>query len=350
MERIDLTIDVTEAARLGEEATIALTVHLPTPQALGFRPTVCFAKPGGGFTREYFTADLPGPGNGSQAEWHAERGWVFVSVDHLGVGGSSRRHDPSRLGFRTVTAASHAAEQFVLDRLAQGALHASFPPIPEPMVLGIGQSMGGCLTVAQQGRYHRYDGIGVLGYGAVRTHVPVRPGEPPVVRPWILRDTVPGEPPIIVNATEVAAAQHTLTSAEDAASVNDWLFHYDDVDVASVRQGPWVATTYPTGVATSALGGGRGRGRSRPGTRAGGDGRARRRRGPARRTPRLSVGDVGRPVHLPADGTHAQLRWDTRTVLAAHRNLGIVGQCRHLREAIPHCSIHQQLRVATRQP
>lgn len=254
MERIDLTIDVTEAARLGEEATIALTVHLPAPQGLGSRPTVCFAKPGGGFTREYFTADLPGPGNGSQAEWHAERGWVFVSVDHLGVGGSSRRHDPSRLGFRTVTAASHAAEQFVLDRLAQGALHASFPPIPEPMVLGIGQSMGGCLTVAQQGRYHRYDGIGVLGYGAVRTHVPVRPGEPPVVRPWILRDTVPpGEPPIIVNATEVAAAQHTLTSAEDAASVNDWLFHYDDVDVASVRQGPWVATTYPTGVATSAL-------------------------------------------------------------------------------------------------
>lgn len=254
MERIDLTIDVTEAARLGEEATIALTVHLPAPQGLGSRPTVCFAKPGGGFTREYFTADLPGPGNGSQAEWHAERGWVFVSVDHLGVGGSSRRHHPSRLGFRTVTAASHAAEQFVLDRLAQGALHASFPPIPEPMVLGIGQSMGGCLTVAQQGRYHRYDGIGVLGYGAVRTHVPVRPGEPPVVRPWILRDTVPpGEPPIIVNATEVAAAQHTLTSAEDAASVNDWLFHYDDVDVASVRQGPWVATTYPTGVATSAL-------------------------------------------------------------------------------------------------
>lgn len=253
MERIDLTIDVTEAARLGEEATIALTVHLPAPQGLGSRPTGCFAKPGGGFTREYFTADLPGPGNGSQAEWHAERGWVFVSVDHLGVGGSSRRHDPNRLGFRTVTAASHAAEQFVLDRLAQGELHASFSPIPEPMVLGIGQSMGGCLTVAQQGRYHRYDGIGVLGYGAVRTHVPVRPGEPPVVRPWILRDTAPGEPPIIVNATEVAAAQHTLTSAEDAASVNDWLFHYDDVDVASVRQGPWVATTYPTGVATSAL-------------------------------------------------------------------------------------------------
>lgn len=253
MDRIDLTIDVTEAAGFGEEATIALTVHLPAPQALGSRPTVCFAKPGGGFTKEYFTADLPGPGTGSQAEWHAERGWVFVSVDHLGVGGSSRRHDPHRLGFRTVTAASHAAERFVLDRLTRGELHESFPPLPEPVVLGIGQSMGGCLTVAQQGRYHRYDGIGVLGYGAVRSQVPVPPGEPPVVRPWILRDSPPGEPPTIVNAAEVAAAQRTLTSAEDAASVNDWLFYYDDVDVSTVRHGPWTATTYPTGVAVSAL-------------------------------------------------------------------------------------------------
>lgn len=253
MERIELTVDVTEAAGLSEDATIALTVHLPAPELLGSRPSVCFAKPGGGFTKEYFTADLPGLGIGSQAEWHTKRGWVFVSVDHLGVGGSSSHHAPNRLGFRTVTAASHAAEQVVLDRLAQGDLHESIPPIPEPVVLGIGQSMGGCLTVAQQGRYHRYDGIGVLGYGAVRTNVPVPPGESPVVRPWVLRDSPDGEPPIIVNAAEVAAAQRTLTSAEDAAAVNDWLFYHDDVDLAAVRQGPWVATTYPAGVAMSAL-------------------------------------------------------------------------------------------------
>ena len=55
-------------------------------------------------------------------------------------------------------------------------------------MLGIGQSMGGCLTVVQQGRYHCDHGIAVLGYSVVHTHIPVAPGEPPIVVPWRLRD------------------------------------------------------------------------------------------------------------------------------------------------------------------
>ena len=61
-------------------------------------PVVCFAKPGAGYSRGYFTEDLPGPGPGAgaQADWHAARGWIFVSVDHLGVGESSQ-HEPERV-------------------------------------------------------------------------------------------------------------------------------------------------------------------------------------------------------------------------------------------------------------
>ena len=91
---LQLQVDVTEAAGLGEPAHVALTVTVP--DALGTDPIVCFAKPGAGYSRRYFTEDLPGPAAGAQAAWHAERGWIFVSVDHLGVGDSSQ-HDSERL-------------------------------------------------------------------------------------------------------------------------------------------------------------------------------------------------------------------------------------------------------------
>lgn len=255
MNRIDLTIDVTHAAALGEQATIAVTVHVPAPETLASPPVVCFAKPGGGYTREYFTEPLPGPDptSGSQAEWHAARGWVFVSLDHLGVGASSRHPDPRRLDYTTLTAASQAAERVVLDRMAHGALHPSLPPLAAPVVLGIGQSMGGSLAIAQQGRYHCYDGLGVLGYSAVHSHPPVPPGEPPVVRPWRLRDVPADVPSAVLNAAQVAAAERTAAQSGIASTANEWLCHYDDVDLSEVRHGPWTASTFPLGVLASVL-------------------------------------------------------------------------------------------------
>src|SRR5262249_21758815 len=100
VERVDLKIDVTDAAGLGGAAHISLTVHVPDVDALRRDPVVCFAKPGGGYSKGYYTVDLPGPSSGgAQAEWHAERGWIFVSVDHLGVGESSTQHDGMRLTY-----------------------------------------------------------------------------------------------------------------------------------------------------------------------------------------------------------------------------------------------------------
>ena len=170
---IDLQVDVTEAAGLGEPAHVALTVTVP--DELGPEPVVCFAKPGGGYARGYYTVDLPGPAAGAQADWHAAAGWVFVSVDHLGVGDSSL-HDPERLSYTPVVAASQAAEADVLQKLAAGTLIDGLPKVERPLTIGIGQSMGGCLTVVQQGRYHGYDGIGVLGYSVLHTHPPTAPG------------------------------------------------------------------------------------------------------------------------------------------------------------------------------
>lgn len=266
---LEFRMDVTEAAAVGEPAHVALTVHLPAPEAMPEIPIVCFAKPGGGYSRGYYTCDLPGPGGGaSEADWHADRGWIVVSVDHLGVGDSSI-HAPEKLGYTAVANASQAAEAEVLRRLAEGTLHDAFPSVRDPLKIGIGQSMGGCMTIVQQGRHHCYDGIGVLGYSAIHTHPPVRPGEEPIVAPWIPRDRLTSHPFPMVNEAAVRASMALAAGGNRMA----WGFHYDDVPAEVVERDlahfnrnihdptsmggleppPWSSLTTPGAVAQSTL-------------------------------------------------------------------------------------------------
>lgn len=251
---LQLQVDVTGPADLGEPAHVALTVTVP--DALGTEPIVCFAKPGAGYSRRYFTEDLPGPASGAQAAWHAERGWVFVSVDHLGVGDSSQ-HDSERLTYTPVVAASQAAEQEVLQKLAAGTLVDGLPKVERPVTIGIGQSMGGSLTVVQQGRYHGYDGIGVLGYSAVHTHPPTAPGAPPLVMAWLPRDAMPSGG-VFTNGPALAELDPALVAGPADMA---WGFHYDDVDPDLVRRDledfparrgnvpPWGSGTVPMTIA-----------------------------------------------------------------------------------------------------
>ena len=68
-------IDVTDAAGLGETVHTTVTVTMPEPGMLADPPVVCFAYPGGGYGRGYYTFDMPGGTGGGQAGWHAARGW-----------------------------------------------------------------------------------------------------------------------------------------------------------------------------------------------------------------------------------------------------------------------------------
>lgn len=274
MLSLDLTIDVTAAAGLGEPAHIALTVTLPDPALLPEQPIVCFAKPGGGYSRGYYTCDLPGPAKGAQADWHARRGWIVVSVDHLGVGNSSL-HELAKLDYVRLSATAHAAEAQVLGRLAAGTLAEGFPAIAAPLKLGIGQSMGGLMTIIQQGRYHDYDGIGVLGYSAIHTTPQPRPGTTPRPQPWFGRDTLLQQPVHILNGPVIAAYEGSLSAIDrpsNAGSEMAWGFHYDDVDPAVIEQDlahfnranfhlpesheghdplPWTSHTFPLPVAVA---------------------------------------------------------------------------------------------------
>jgi len=273
---LELRVDVTKSADLGEPAHLAVSVTLPDPAALPARPVVCFAKPGGGYSRGYYTSDLPGPAKGAQAEWHARQGWIMVSVDHLGVGDSSL-HEQTKLDYVRLSATAHEAEAEVLRRLAEGTLADGFPPIADPLRLGIGQSMGGLMTIIQQGQFHDYDGIAVLGYSAIHTIARAAPGMPENIQPWFGRDTLLQDPVRILNATVLARGEEEIGATVRPANQGSrmaWGFFYDDVDPEIVRRDlahfdrlnfhdskahegherqPWTSFTFPAPVAVSSV-------------------------------------------------------------------------------------------------
>jgi pimeloyl-ACP methyl ester carboxylesterase len=254
IQRVDIDIDVTVAAGLGGPASVRVTVVLPPVEDLADTPVVCFALPGATYSRKYFMLDLPDEPRGGQATWHAQRGWIFIAIDHLGTGESSVP-DLSRLVFRTVTAANHAVVQSVLERLKGGKLVAGYPPLASPVVLGIGHSMGGCLTVIQQARHSSYDAIAVLGFSAVHTHPPRRQGEPRVRLPFVPRDTAPGGADQVSLWTSSAAVNSVMLglSGNPNGMPTGWHYHFDDEPPEVVKQDmewgdavpPWRSTTMP---------------------------------------------------------------------------------------------------------
>ena len=174
------------------------------------RPVGIFALPGGSYSRRYFDLQIRGHKGYSEAEYHADKGSVFVAIDHLGVGESTTAGLAS-MTVEELAAANDAAVRQMVARLAEGKLADGFPPIPNLFKVGIGQSMGGCLTVIMQGRHATYDAIVPLGFSAIYPE---------------LKDTPWHEIPYRRgdDMTHVAFAYDQVP-----VSQMSYLFHWDDV-------------------------------------------------------------------------------------------------------------------------
>lgn len=183
---IELQIDVTDAASLGTKAQVAVTVFLPDEEERSEPQVVCFAFPGGGYCRRYYSFDMPDGSGGGQAGWHVARGWIFVTCDHLGFGDSTIPAG-NILNYGNVAAGNRAAVDEVMRRLEAGTMRDGFAPVLAATKIGIGQSMGGCFTIVLQAHHGIFDGIASLGYSGIHTVVPSRPGTPQAVMPWIPR-------------------------------------------------------------------------------------------------------------------------------------------------------------------
>jgi pimeloyl-ACP methyl ester carboxylesterase len=258
---VELTIDVTAAAGFGDGLQTAATVFLPEPDALADPPVVCFGFPGGGYNRHYYSLDVMGD-KGGQAGWHTDRGWIFVACDHLGVG-ESTVPEVDRLSYENIAATNSATVAFIMEQLEAGTVASGYPAILDAVKIGIGQSMGGCFTILAQGQHAVFDGVGILGYSAIHTIVPSRPGSPLVAMPWMTR-TADLSAAIVVNqaALDEASGSPMVNSPETMAEAGasgehpwTWAFHYDDepddvvlADMAGMSGGPlppWRSATVP---------------------------------------------------------------------------------------------------------
>lgn len=168
---ISLRLDVTGSAALPGTLEIAATVFLPDAAMLPERPVAIFAFPGGGYARGYYDLHFPGHTGYSEAQYHAEGGFIFVALDHLGVGESSVT-GLATMQIEDIAQANDAAVRELTVRIESGTLAADFPAVPTLFKVGAGQSMGGGLTILMQGRHRTYDAIAPMGYSAIHTVMP----------------------------------------------------------------------------------------------------------------------------------------------------------------------------------
>jgi len=162
--RQDLTFDVTAALPAGSADPAMLSVTIVAdPAALPEHPVVILAVPGGTYHRRYWDLQPPGRDGYSKAAYLAERGIIFIATDYFGGGDSSRPADGDFIGLEVQADVAHEVYQQVRERICDGKLIDGIPALPGAVFAGIGQSLGGFITMIQQGKYADYPGIGIFG-------------------------------------------------------------------------------------------------------------------------------------------------------------------------------------------
>jgi pimeloyl-ACP methyl ester carboxylesterase len=174
--KIERRIDVTEAAALGEPVEMAVTIFLPEWERMPDRPLAIFAVPGGGYSRGYFDLSFDAHQNYSQADFHTDRGTIFIAIDHVGVG-ESTIPDLARISFQTFAATQDACVRQLAAELEAGSLTEGFPACSNLFKIGMGQSMGGAVALLAQGRFATFDAIAPCGVSAIQTVLPQRDEE-----------------------------------------------------------------------------------------------------------------------------------------------------------------------------
>jgi pimeloyl-ACP methyl ester carboxylesterase len=169
--RADVAIDVSGSCAVDGDLSIAATVFLPRSEVLGHDVTVVYALPGGGYSRGYYDMQFDGHTGYSQAEHHVSHGLVFVAIDHLGVGASTPAV-ADQVRVEDIAAANDAAVRAISDMIESGAVAPGYPPARIARRVGIGQSMGGAVTVIMAAVRRTYDAIAILGYSGIHTMLP----------------------------------------------------------------------------------------------------------------------------------------------------------------------------------
>jgi pimeloyl-ACP methyl ester carboxylesterase len=215
MHSTEVRADVTEAVGVGEKLAVAATVHLPDD--LTRLRAMLVAYPGSGYNRSYYDLRLGGDGSYSQALHHTRRGVGVVACDHLCAGDSSQPSDPLALSLEHIAAANAHAARAILSHL------------PDVLIVGAGQSMGGCFATLQQALFHSFDALALLGWSNIHTTFPSPDGTGRVQLEGVPRGT----------------DLHTVPKRPYAFTPEQlrYCYHFDDVDESIVGPDIAVAST-----------------------------------------------------------------------------------------------------------
>ncbi|MDT0550893.1 alpha/beta fold hydrolase, partial [Streptomyces lonegramiae] len=129
---------------------------------------LCLA--GGTYDKHYWHIDIDRDRGYSFGEHLAAAGFAVVAVDHLGIGESADPLSSGPLGLELLAKGDAEVARQIRDRIRDGTLHPDLPPLEVPLV-GVGHSMGACLTTMVQATTHPYDAVVLLGYGVQVTNV-----------------------------------------------------------------------------------------------------------------------------------------------------------------------------------
>ena len=151
-------------APLPGEGELEIAIDVFAPTQLSEPAIVLFCMPGGGMNRKYF--DLGGPGDSmSFAAAMSARGFVVVTMDHLGVGESSHPRDGFAITSAVAAQANAVAFDEIARRLRDGVLHPALPALRHFTPIGVGHSMGGLIMTVQQDARRDFAAMMLLGFG-----------------------------------------------------------------------------------------------------------------------------------------------------------------------------------------
>jgi pimeloyl-ACP methyl ester carboxylesterase len=138
--------------------SVAADVFLPARMRAS--PVVLFCLPGGALNRAYF--DLQGEGDFSFAAHLCAQGFIVVTLDHLGVGDSTRPQDGFELTPDVLAHANALAMDAIRKELRAGEFTGT--PLPRLQSIGVGHSMGAMLTAMQQARHGGHAALLLFGF------------------------------------------------------------------------------------------------------------------------------------------------------------------------------------------
>lgn len=165
---LQLTFDVTAGAAAGEYLAQAAWVFLPKRPADA--PAVLLCLAGGTYDKHYWHTEIDGYPGYSFGEHLAAAGYIVIALDHLGVGESSDPRASARVGLELLAAGDAEVARQVREGLRNGNLIDGVSPLTVPLV-GVGHSMGACLTTMVQATTGIYDAVVLLGYAVQITNV-----------------------------------------------------------------------------------------------------------------------------------------------------------------------------------